>query len=137
MTPTGGSYLEITTPAPAINSWHQYTGTWDGVSMRLYIDGVLKVGPTTNSGSSVRDNGSSIYIGASSGFSGRMFNGQVDSAEIYGRALSATEIWELYCLSRQGYPGILNTPVPALWPTAGTGPPPTIVAWPAAILGHL
>ena len=71
-------------------------GTYDGASVRLYIDGV-EVGAGTSAaipiGYGLPDS-NDLYIGAYPG-PGHFFNGLVDEPSIYNRALSAAEIQTL------------------------------------------
>ncbi len=74
-------------------NWHLLTGTWDGTTIRFYIDGVEK----SNAAFSGVLNSSNVpsYVGAGSCNVG-IYLGQVDDARIYNRALSATEVSNLY-----------------------------------------
>jgi hypothetical protein len=78
--------------------WHLVVGTFDGTTVRLYVDGV-EVG----SGSpapfainySLPDN-DKFYIGAYRGTCELRFAGDVDEVQIYGRALAPAEILGLF-----------------------------------------
>jgi hypothetical protein len=78
--------------------WHMITGTWsDGSNLRLYIDGELEVnGPVGNG--TILDRIHPLSIGACS--NNYHFEGQLDDARIYNRALSASEINALYHATR-------------------------------------
>ena len=73
--------------------WHFIVGTWDGATIRLYVDGVLR--------SSVAHSGSimsvpvNTYLGQC-GDGSRKFIGYLDEMGIYNRAISQTEITALY-----------------------------------------
>lgn len=67
--------------------WHHVVGTWDGATLRIYVDGKLSnsgavAGPAT-------DSGGTFSIGTN--FS-QYFPGSVQDAAVYDRALSATEV---------------------------------------------
>jgi Concanavalin A-like lectin/glucanases superfamily len=75
-------------------SWHNVIGTYDGSTVRLYVDGV-QVGsgsadsspiayglPTTNA----------LTIGNYTGCSGLGYNGSIDEVKVFDRALGAQEI---------------------------------------------
>ena len=91
------------------NEWHFISVTTQGQSCKLYIDGILQ-GETTTSFSTISSNGS-FYIGADLVTPGGLFfNGLIDDVSIYNRALSATEIQQLYTLGQSTY----------LWSTGAT-----------------
>jgi len=77
-----------------INSWTHIAGTWDGATMKLFINGVqqtetLAVTPPINSGvgpTLIGRLGSNIYH----------FAGHIDEVEIFNRALSQTEIQAIF-----------------------------------------
>ena len=86
--------------AVSLNEWHHFAATVDVPTdtVQIYIDGVLQTneanGTFTNA---VFDNtdSHSISIGSTSAATER-FNGDIDEVRVYNRALSATEIWNLY-----------------------------------------
>ncbi|MEM9596180.1 MAG: LamG-like jellyroll fold domain-containing protein [Acidobacteriota bacterium] len=70
--------------------WHHVAGVWDGVELRLYVDGVLdRVG---GGGSGVVDTTADLRIGGH--FAGGPFGfaGGLDDVRLYDRALDASEI---------------------------------------------
>lgn len=72
--------------------WRHIVATYDGVTMRLYVNGAL-VG--TDSSVSFSYNGTnSTVIGRSDGVGS--FNGLIDDVRIYSQALSAEEVRDLY-----------------------------------------
>ena len=78
---------------PSLNEWHHIVGTADGSTLKLYVDGVLRgsTAITVNPPS----NNDPLTIG--SFFSSqRSFNGTIDEVRIWNRALSASEISNLY-----------------------------------------
>jgi len=65
--------------------WHHVTGTWDGLTQRLYIDG-MEIASQRPGG--ILSNTSNVTM--SSG--GEPFNGMLDEVRIYNRALTQDEI---------------------------------------------
>jgi hypothetical protein len=96
----------------AAGEWHHVTGTFDGTLQKLYLDGELKrtVNWAAPSAADYADNRGApegpwaleyvpadILIGRSYGDSGSyLFEGQIDEIELFDRALSASEIADLY-----------------------------------------
>jgi len=72
-----------------LNTWTHLASTYDGATLRLYVNGVLagskavagSLAATTNP---LRIGGNSIWR--------EFFNGQIDEVRLYKRALSAGEI---------------------------------------------
>jgi len=78
---------------PSNGVWYHLVGTYDGTSTKLYVDGVLRDTKTDASGDIVNLvwDGLGYYSAGSS-----YFNGQFDEVAVYDRALSLTEVEELY-----------------------------------------
>jgi hypothetical protein len=96
---------DVSTPV-SLNTWHHYASTWDGATVRLYVDGgQIASWPSTgqfyqtSSGEGigcfhVPQNGMpDVNI---SGF----FSGVIDEVAIYRRALSAAEIASYYAVTK-------------------------------------
>ncbi|WP_309894609.1 LamG-like jellyroll fold domain-containing protein [Archangium sp.] len=75
-----------------IQSWHQYTGTFDGKKLRFYVDGLL-LKEVALTGAIQADPGV-LCIGFDDGVAGRYFKGQLAGVEVWSRARSPTEIAE-------------------------------------------
>ncbi|WP_164737339.1 LamG-like jellyroll fold domain-containing protein [Georgenia sp. SYP-B2076] len=71
------------------STWVHLTGTYDGITMRLYVNGVEEA--ATAGPAAIRANGYELAIGAESGGT-RAFTGAIDTLGLYGRALTAQEI---------------------------------------------
>ena len=71
--------------------------TFDGTTMRLYINGVQEGGDlTVPAGTTIATNNLPLMIGGQDGTApGRYYQGWMDEARVYNRALSATEILRL------------------------------------------
>ncbi|MCB9991475.1 MAG: DUF1566 domain-containing protein [Rhodospirillales bacterium] len=81
--------------------WYHITGTFDGATWRLYIDGQLV--QSSNDTASIKTSTKSVLIGAhDANGSLKYFDGQLDDVRIYNRPLSASEITQLYCLGAAG-----------------------------------
>jgi hypothetical protein len=73
----------------ALNTWAHLAATYDGATMRLYVNGVqvanrAQTGAIETSTNPLQIGGDSIY--------GQYFTGRIDEVRIYNRALSATQI---------------------------------------------
>ena len=79
----------------AIGTWHHGAMTYDGSTLRLYLDGV-EVGSTSLSGPVDMDASVPVAVGAQPpGAGGKYFPGLMDDVRITERALSASEIGDL------------------------------------------
>ena len=83
----GGSL--IGSAALPINTWSHLAGTYDGTTLRLYVNGV-QVASRAQTGS-IATTTNPLQIGGDS-FFGQYFQGTIDEVRIYNRALTATEI---------------------------------------------
>jgi hypothetical protein len=84
------------------NAWHHLVGTYDGVTIRIYSDGSL-VG-TQAASVTLGSDTSAVEVGGNCNGGGSCagscyWNGQIDEARVYDRALSDDEIRQLYRLS--------------------------------------
>ncbi|MCG2695492.1 LamG domain-containing protein, partial [Candidatus Parcubacteria bacterium] len=70
--------------------------SYDGTTMKIYIDGTLEDTNTDFSGNLPTNDGN-VRIGADyQSTPDNFFSGLIDEARIYNRALSADEVGELY-----------------------------------------
>jgi hypothetical protein len=99
-----------------LNQWSLITATFDGTSLREYRDGVLVAGPTALGTATIKTSTHNVEIGGSSIAGSGHFDGLIDDVRVYNRALSSTDITELYNAST-------NNP-----PTANAGPDQTATA---------
>jgi hypothetical protein len=72
-----------------LNAWSHLSGSYDGTTMKLYVNGVLvsnrgQTGPIQASAASLTIGGDPLY--------GQYFSGRIDEVRVYNRALSAAEI---------------------------------------------
>jgi len=76
--------------------WHHVCGTYDGVNMRLYVDGEEDPNSPVADSNGVATNGYNVYIGANEEKPGRHWDGMIDDVRLYNRALSASEVYALF-----------------------------------------
>jgi hypothetical protein len=79
--------------------WHLITGTYDGTNIQVYVDGNVDGSPSILAGP-VRSSTAIVKIGTDGCCAGRFFNGPLDEARLYNRALSAAEVKQLYRLGK-------------------------------------
>ncbi len=124
-----------------IGEWTQAAATYNGNTIRLYVNGTL-VNSTSVQGI-VRDNLGALKIGGGEITGGvRAFNGTIDEVKIYNRALSDSEIANIYNSSNiaQSYnpstvtfnlalPGGFSASSAKLYDIQGTNQNATILDW--------
>lgn len=82
--------------AVALNDWSHIALTYDGTTQRLYVNGQPS-GVSTSLTGNIDTRTSGIVIGRDTSSGGRMyFDGAIDDARLYNRALSASEVAGLY-----------------------------------------
>jgi hypothetical protein len=86
---TAGYFTQYATGALPLNTWTHLAMTYDGTTLRLYINGA-EVGSRPVSGSVVTSS-SALRIGGNAVW-GEYFGGLIDEVRIYNRALSPQEI---------------------------------------------
>lgn len=74
-------------------TWHHIAATWDGATVRIYVDGVLDNTPTALS-APINTDTRPVYLGGRTGNTD-VTNGVVDDVRFYERALTAEEIASL------------------------------------------
>ncbi|WP_439676609.1 LamG-like jellyroll fold domain-containing protein [Embleya sp. MST-111070] len=82
------TYADGTAPLPT-NTWTHLTATYDGTTLRLYVNGI-QVRATPHTGPII-DEGGALKIGGNTIW-GEHFAGLIDDIRIYNRALTPTEI---------------------------------------------
>jgi hypothetical protein len=82
-----------------LNRWQHIVGTYDGTSIKFYVDGILKA--TTQVGALATFTGS-LYIGETSAWGGREFNGGIDEVQIWSKALSDKEVQDIKTKKQTG-----------------------------------
>ena len=75
--------------ALGLDTWTHLAGTYDGTTMRLYVNG-LQVASQASAGN-ILTSANPLQIGGDSIF-GQTFEGKIDEVRVYDRALSVSEI---------------------------------------------
>lgn len=90
-----GSVFASSTTVIQTGVWYHVAGTWDSSAIKIYVNGALEgTNPTTNI---VREpSGEPLMIGNQPFFGPRLFNGLIDEAEVFNRALTASEVAAIY-----------------------------------------
>ncbi len=102
----GGYAWAISPEAPASSiwngQWHNVIGSFDGSTVRLYVDG-RQVGSGTADSAPIAyglPTSNDLSIGAYPWCSSSDFNGSIDEVKVFDRALGPVEIGAAYGLSR-------------------------------------
>ncbi len=99
---------QLTAPTLNRGEWSHVVATYDGSTMKLYTNGILK-----NSASytgNITSANTPYILGAYYG-SSNVFNGQVDEIAIWNTSLSATEIQTIYSRQYAKYSGTFTSRV--------------------------
>jgi hypothetical protein len=73
------------------NTWFHAAAVYDGVQMRLYLDGML-VGSQAHTGLLTVSSGKQTWVGANAPGAEMPWQGQIDEVQVYRRALSQSEL---------------------------------------------
>lgn len=76
-------------------TWYHVAATWDGATVRIYLNGVLDNIPAARAGT-IGTDPRAVYVGGSAGTD--LTNGILDDVRVYRRALRATDIQHLYTM---------------------------------------
>lgn len=130
----GSVYAQSPDPGQAVwdGKWHLAVGTYDGTTIRLYVDGVqVRTGtPWTGSLEYLLPNSNDFYIGNYPGCADHEFDGSIDDVQVWNRTLSASEISALGTstggtsgqpTSPSGGGGVGSGSTGGIGSTAGTG----------------
>lgn len=86
----------------SLNEWHYVVGTFDGLSLKLYVDGILRDFLELAEEDTISTNERDIFVGESPVLA-EGFTGTIDNVAIYKRARSQSEIEETYAsIMRRG-----------------------------------
>jgi len=75
------------------DQWYHIAATWDGVAVRIYVDGVVDNDPSDSRGDVIGTDTRPFYLGGRSGTD--LLDGTLDDIRLYNRALSEAEIKSL------------------------------------------
>jgi hypothetical protein len=84
-----------TTPVLSSSEWRFLAATYDGSTMKLYVDGTL-LSELAGTPIPIQTNDSDINIGRNAGTFSDNYKGIIDDVRIYNRALSAAELLQLF-----------------------------------------
>lgn len=92
----GTTFVELatTTNILTLNQWQHVAGTYDGTTMRIYLNGV-EVGNKAQTGP-INVSSNPVEIGRNFAYTSRYFTGRIDEARIFNTALDAATILEWY-----------------------------------------
>lgn len=95
-TDTGGGYHVLSAASIPVNDgqWHHVVATFDGHTKRIYVDGVLRNSATWDA--TIKASSYPVGIGHNPQVAGRNWNGGLDEAAFWNRALSPAEIHAMY-----------------------------------------
>jgi len=94
----GGAAQPLGATTLSTNTWYHAALVYNGTDLRLYLDGVLDSNGASNPltySSGIFDSSTAFSIG-SRGTTADYFDGQIDEAAVFNRALSADEIQSIY-----------------------------------------
>jgi uncharacterized repeat protein (TIGR01451 family) len=94
---SGDDLAGTTTIQP--NTWYHAAVTYDGSTVRLYLNGALEASKATTSLNTVLD-GNGLTLGFRPGVSA--WNGQIDEGEMFNRALTAGDVQSIYLAGSAG-----------------------------------
>jgi len=92
---------------PSAGDWHQVAGTYDGALLSLYIDGQLAAQQSASGALAITTDGLNIADRPGTSSPLYHFNGLIDDVRIYGSALPASQIAQMYDTDTVG-DGIAN-----------------------------
>ncbi len=75
------------------NTWHYIAGTWDGSTMKLYVDERTPV--TASKSGAITYDSDDLFIGSRLGLNEK-FNGLISDVRLYDRALTSDEVENNY-----------------------------------------
>jgi len=109
--------------SPPVNEWTHVAGTYDGTTFKIYVNGQLAGSGSGTLGSA---NAEPLLIGASGTCdSSTRWKGLIDELTIYRRALSASEIQDIFNAGSVGKCKAQASPTPTPTPTPTPVPSPT------------
>jgi hypothetical protein len=95
---TGTSTTTLDGGTLPLTTWSHVVATYDGTTMRLFVNGVQQVGTAAKSGALATSATAPVSIGRNpTGTAGaNYFNGAIDDVRMFARALTAAEVTALY-----------------------------------------
>ncbi|MCW1147106.1 LamG-like jellyroll fold domain-containing protein, partial [Flavobacterium lacisediminis] len=100
---SGSGYTSVSAVGSVVlNTWQHVTGTWDGTTMRIYIDGVL-ANSSAKTGV-IPSRTTSFSIGSNTS---ERFDGDIDEVRLWDMALTATDIMNTMNCEAQSQPELV------------------------------
>lgn len=100
----------VTSGALSTGVWHFAVATWDGTTLKLYIDGVSVGTPATPGAQTIAASGNFLRVGANVvSTPAQFFAGSLDEAFVVNSSLTATNVSNLYTIGTNG-PDSLTLP---------------------------
>lgn len=95
---TAGGYVNVATALSDTKKWHFIAGVYNGSNITLYVDMSPFAASALQTGNIVSSN-TDFYVGLN-GYTGGLpyFSGSIDDVRVYNRALSLSEVKQLYDL---------------------------------------
>ena len=84
-----GGFRTLSAPYPSLNAWHHLAATYDGASIKLYINGVLSANMAQTG--AITTNGNPLALGNQTGFA-EYFGGYADEMRVWNVARTQAEI---------------------------------------------
>jgi hypothetical protein len=111
----GGEVVVASAANAVLAGWSHVLMTYDGTSVKLYVNGELAGSQSTNG--LITQTSEPLFLGSHKFYaaSDYWFNGAVDEVQIYNRALSAAEVAQLYSTTPAS-----SAPVITAQPTGAT-----------------
>src|SRR2546430_2389918 len=95
----GATVIDATLGAVTANTWHHVAMSFDGASVRGYLDGVLK---STLSGPATAIRSNNLVVGAD-GPATNFFGGRIDEVHMFDRPLGDSDVLALYQGVEKGF----------------------------------
>lgn len=100
---SGSGYTSVSAVGSVVlNTWQHVTGTWDGTTMRIYIDGIL-ANSSAKTGV-IPSRTTSFSIGSNTS---ERFDGDIDEVKLWDMALTATDIMNTMNCEAQTQPELV------------------------------
>jgi hypothetical protein len=100
---SGSGYTSVSAMGSVVlNTWQHVTGTWDGTTMRIYVDGVL-ANSSAKTGV-IPSRTTSFSIGSNTS---ERFDGDIDEVRLWDKALTATDIMNTMNCEAQTQPELV------------------------------